>query len=174
MTDLKVAGKPNAGAMSGIEPFVRRLYDTPGMTIVAVVEFRHDQRVQPASGSDTSPSVTLKITGCEIATKEHEGALREAQRALYTMRTARGTIDEETGGVELAEETMRRTGGLMHAIETARLRGGLLHYVNYIKQVNAKVNELSVSEMAHELALVADGLVAVLNTAGAGDDDDDE
>ena len=173
MTDLKVAGKPNAGAMSGIEPFVRRLYDSPGMSIVTITEFRHDQRVQPASGSDTNPSVTLKIVGCEIATKEHEGALREAQRALFLVRTAHGTIDEETGGVELAEETMRRTGGLIHAIETARLRGGLLHYVNYIKQVNAKSHTLSATEMAHELSLVADGLTAVLDMAGQESDDDD-
>lgn len=173
MTDLKIVGKPTAGAMSGIEPFVRRLYDTPGMSVVAITEFRHDQRTQVASGSDASPSVTLKIVGCEIASKELEGALREAQRALYTVRTARGTIDEETGGVDLAEETMRRTGGLINAIETARLRAGLQHYVNYIKQVNSQVNTLSASEIAHELALVADGLVAVLDTAGREADDDE-
>jgi hypothetical protein len=173
VTDLKIGSKPNAGAMSGIEPYVRRLYDTPGMSIVAVVEFRHDMRVQPASGSDTSPSVTLKITGCEIAGADHEGALREAQRALYLIRTAYGTIDEETGGVELAEETMRRTGGLITAIETARLRAGLLHYVQYIKQVNGNADKYSASEVHHELALVADGLQALLDQRDDTEDTDD-
>src|SRR4051812_50190962 len=112
--------------MSGLEPHIQRLFDSPGASVVAIVEFRHDQRVQVASGSDAKPSVTMKITGCEVAGPDQEGALREAQRALYLIRTARGTFDEDTGSVELAEDTMRRTGGVVKAVETPPVGGGPL------------------------------------------------
>lgn len=175
MTDLKIAGKPNAGAMSGLEPHIQRLFDSPGASVVAIVEFRHDQRVQVASGSDAKPSVTMKITGCEVAGPDQEGALREAQRALYLIRTARGTFDEDTGSVELAEDTMRRTGGLMTSIETARLRAGLLHWTARGQAAVDASNRYSATELAHELDAIVSGLKAVLATAdhAIGDDDDD-
>jgi hypothetical protein len=172
MTTFKIAAKPNSGAMQALEPHISRLYDKPGLSIMAVVEFRHDQRVQVAPGSDGDQSVTVKIIGCEVASQELEGVLRESQRALYVIRTARGTIDED-GAVDLGEETLRRTGGLMHAIETARLRAGLLHWTAYIAQVVAGSGKLNSTEMAHELDNVAEGLKAVLATAGEAPMGDD-
>jgi hypothetical protein len=140
---------------------------------MAVVEFRHDTRVQVAPGSDKNRSVSVKIVGCEVASPEQEGALRETQRALYLLRTARGTIDEETGGVQLAEETLRRTGGLITAIEAAKLRAGLAHWTAYARAAVDSSPRLTVTEMAHELQAVADGLNSVLHTA-ADESDDDE
>lgn len=174
MTDLKIIAKPNSGAAQAFEGHVQRLYDRPGLSIMAIVELRHDQRVEPAPGSDAKRSVAVKIVGAEVAGLEQEGALREAQRALYLMRTATGTLDED-GNVELAEDTMRRTGGLMTAIEVARLRAGLLHWTAYARQIVGSAHKLNGSEMAHELQGIADGLTAVLSSAAlppAGEDDE--
>jgi hypothetical protein len=172
VTDLKIDGKPNAGSTSALEPHITRLYDKPGLSIMAVVEFRHDQRTQVAAGSDKKQSVTVKIIGCEVANPEQEGALREAQRALYLQRTAAGTIDED-GAVTLNDDTIRRTGGLLTAIEVARLRAGLLSWTAYTRQVVGTAHNFSATEIAHELQAIADGLTAVLTTAALpiGDDD---
>jgi hypothetical protein len=161
--------------MSGLEPHVQRLYDSPGRSIVAIVEMRHDTRLQPASGSDAKPTVTVKITGCEVANADQEGALREAQRALFLMRTAAGTFDQDTGQVDLAEDTMRRTGGLLTAIEVAKLRAGLLHWAAYGQSVVDTAHRMSATELTHEMDAIVTGLKAVLGSADnpIGDDDDE-
>lgn len=164
MTDLKITGKPTSGAMEALAPHVQALYDKPGRRVMAIVELTHAERLQPASASDKNPSVTVKITGCEVPNAEQEGAVREAQRALYLHRTARGTLDE-AGMLDLDESTLRQTAGLLGAIETARLRAGLAHWNAYARKVVSSSAQLTQTEMAHELTAIADGLQAVLQTA---------
>lgn len=171
MTELKIDGKPNSGAMQALENHITRLYDKPGISIMCVVELRHDTRTQVSPGSDKKQSVTVKIIGCEVANIEQEGALREAQRALYLHRTAKGTIDEN-GSITLADDTMRMTGGLLNAIEVARLRTGLLQWATYARQAVGSAHKLTASELTHELDAVASGLAAVLAGASAITDAD--
>jgi hypothetical protein len=150
--------------MEALEPHVQRLYDRPGLSVMAIVELRHVERVQVAPGGDKEPSVSVKMIGCEVPNPDQEGAIREAQRALFLQRTAKGTIDED-GLVTLDDETMRRTGGLLTAIEVARLRAGLAHWTAYANQVTAKSHQFSTSEMAHEVDTIAAGLTAVFHSA---------
>lgn len=164
MTDLKITGRPTSAAMAALEPHVGRWYDRPGVHAMAIVELAHDERIQPAPGSDRAPSVRMKIVGCEIPNAEQEGAIREAQRALFLARTARGTLDED-GLLTLDEDTIKLTGGMLLSIECARLRAGLAHWNTYARRVVGASNTLSLSEMAHELRAVADGLAAVMLAA---------
>ncbi|MEN2423053.1 hypothetical protein AABB02_33695 [Streptomyces rimosus] len=170
MTTLRIDGKPGAAASAALEPFVARLYARPGMRLVGIVELAHVERTQPAPDSDRTASVKVKITHLEIPTEAQEGAVREAQRALYLQRTAAGTLSEDDGQVELAEETLRLTGGLLHAVEAARLKAALAHWAAYARRV-VHTPELAISEIRHELQAVADGLAAALDGAVHKTDD---
>jgi hypothetical protein len=170
MTVLKIVGSPTAAAMAALEPHVMRLYDKPGARVMAVVELAHVERVQPAPGSDGKPVVKMKITGCEVPNREQEGAIREAQRALFLARTARGTLDEE-GMLNLNEDTLKNTSGLLMSIECARLRAGLLHWTEYARRVVGTSGTLSQTEMAHELQSIADGMASTLDQAAPEEDE---
>lgn len=169
MTTLKITGKPTAAAQQALQPHVQRLYDAPGLRIMAVVELAHMERLQPAPGADKDASVGVKITACEVPNRDQEGAIREVQRALYLQRTATGTLDE-AGGVVLDDGTLKSAAGLVHAIEVARLRAGLQHWDGYIRRVVSAADKLTQTEIAHELQAVADGLHAVLASADAVED----
>lgn len=169
MTALKFTGKPTAAAMQALEPHITRLYNAPGARVMAVIEMAHVERLQPAPGSDKDASVGMKITACEIPTREQEGAIREAQRALYLQRTARGTLDED-GQMTLDDDTLKMTAGLLMSIECARLRAGLQHWTDYARRVVGASGKLAGSEIAHELQTVVDGMAAVLATAKPEED----
>lgn len=161
MTQLKFDTKLGAAASAALEPHIRPIYDRPDSTRLAIIEFRHIERTQPAAGSEKDPSVKVRIISCEIPHRDQEGAIREAQRALHLQRTAAGTLDEE-GQLVLTDSTLKLTGGLLHAVEVARLRAGLDHWVKYVARVNADP-ALTVSEMRHELDAVANGMRSLLD-----------
>jgi hypothetical protein len=150
--------------MQALEPHVARMYNIPGVRVMAIIELTHVERVQPAPGADSKPTVRMKVTSCEVPNQDQEGAIREAQRALFLARTARGTLDEE-GLVELDEDTLKQCAGLLMSIETARLRVGLAHWAEQARRVVATSGRLLESEIIHELRTIADGLAAVLGTA---------
>ncbi|MGW5259642.1 hypothetical protein ACWEQG_01625 [Microbispora sp. NPDC004025] len=163
MTQLKFDTKLGAGASAALEPHIRPIYDRPDSTRLAIIEFRHIERTQPAAGSEKDPSVKVRIISCEIPNKDQEGAVREAQRALYLQRTATGTLDDD-GEFVLTDATLKQIGGLLHEVEVARLRAGLRRWVDYAARVNSQTN-LTDTEMRHELDLVANGLRALLDNA---------
>lgn len=163
MTSVKLDTKLGGGPSAAIEPHVPGLYARPGIRILVIAELAHVERVQPAPDTDKEASVKMRITSMEIATKEQEGAVREAQRALYVQRTAQGTILED-GEIELAKHTLKLTGGLLTEIENARLLVGLRHWMQYAHRA-AGAQDLAHSELLHELKAVADGLSSVLSRA---------
>lgn len=164
MTHLKITGTPTASAMQALEPHITGIYDRPGVHVMAIIELEHTERVQPAPNSDVEPVVRMRIVACEVPNEEQESAIRTAMRALYLARTARGTIDED-GQLELDKETIKRTGGELLWIECARLRAGLAHWTAYAQRIASQSAQFSVTEMAHELGAVADGMTAVLRQA---------
>ncbi|RBQ21552.1 hypothetical protein DP939_02250 [Spongiactinospora rosea] len=160
-TVLKFESKLAVAAANALEPHIRPLYDQPGATRLAVMEIRHIERTQPADGSDKDPSVRVRIIGCEVPNREQEPHVREMMRALYVQRTAQGTLDD-AGELQLSDRTLKNAGPVLHAIEVSRLRAGLAHWVDYAARVNAN-GKLTVSEMHHELDIVARGLKALLD-----------
>lgn len=170
MTVIKLNGAPSTGARLALEPLAASLYANRSMRIMGVIELAHDERTEPGPDSSKEQVVKLRITQLEIAAGEQEEVLREAQRALYLHRTAGGTVTDQFE-VELSDRTLELTVGRLHAVEAARMRTAFTHWQAYIRRVLA-VDNISVSEMRHELDTVAAGLSAVLR-AGWDDDGDD-
>lgn len=169
MTALKIkGGKLTSAAADALEPYKRKLYADQGARIVGVIELAHEERSEPAPDVDKEPCVTLRISHLEIANPEQENALREAQRVLFLHRTASGTLDED-GELRLSRGTLERTAGLLGSIEAARLRAGLAHWAGYARRVVSQQN-LTQTEIRHELDSIADGLWATLRAAERGDD----
>lgn len=158
---LKLDSKSSTAAEDVLAQHARPLYDRPGARIVGVVELAHIERTQPAPDADAEASVKVRITALEVGRDEQEHHLREAMRALYLHRTARGTIDE-AGEVELSDRTIELTGGVLHAVEAARLRTVARHWGEYARAVTKTNKPLSSSELLRELAAIADGLDAAV------------
>lgn len=125
---MTITAKVNPGLVGGdrtasLDRYAARLFDNPGMAVMAVVELRHVDRIEPAEGvSDKDPQVRLRIEALEVAPPGGpEDTLREVERALYVARTAGGTLGSEDD-VKLAEQTMANAAGLMSGHEVARLR----------------------------------------------------
>lgn len=160
MTKLKFDSNMARAAADSLAPHIRGVYDRPGSSILFVGEARHVERTQPAPDADGDPSVKVRITHMEIPNRDQEGAIREAMRALHLQRTAQGTLDEE-GQFVLSQGTLKRITGLLHEVEVSRLRAGLSHWVDYAARVNSQ-RSLTVTEMQHEVDLIANGLTALL------------
>ncbi|WP_304455916.1 hypothetical protein [Nocardiopsis sp. YSL2] len=160
---LKIDPKLGSAAEAALQPYVAKLYTTPGMRLMAVVELKQDDKNAPAPDSEAGLWVKARISSVEIATPEQEGTLREAQRALFLQRTAAGTLDED-GELQLDERTLELTAGMLHAVEAARLTAVLRHWAAYIRRVN-RTEQLTITEVRHELDAVAQGLTAGLDHA---------
>ena len=156
MTTAKIATKLSNQAMEGLGQYVPGLYANPGKRVVAIVELAHIERNQPAPDEDKEATVTLGIKHLEIANPEQENTLRQALRALYTLRTAYGSLTE-TADVELGEETLRRCAGEITAIEAARLHVAIDRWAEFASKV-LHDDRLSAGTLRQELRTLADGL----------------
>jgi hypothetical protein len=163
MTKIKVDGALATKAQESLERLTTQLYNRPGMRIVAVVELAHVERTQPAPDEDKEAVVKLGIKSIEVADTEQEEHLRQVLRALYTQRTAYGTLDPD-GEVELGEQTLRLAGGMMHAVDAARLRTVVKHWAHYAEQ--ATFGHLTQQQLLEELKTIAGGLRAALEHGG--------
>lgn len=123
MTKLKIGGLSTSAA-EALDPHIRALYDRPGGTALAVVEFEHVERTQPGPRSESEPSVKVRVSLLEVPVGEAANSVREVMRSLFLIRTARGTLDGD-GEVELAEQTLRLAAGEVSLVEAARCRGAL-------------------------------------------------
>lgn len=159
-TKIKLDSKIGGGPSNALEPLVRQIWDKPGTRFVGVVEFAHVERTEPAPDTDGDPSVKIRMSALEVAPKDHEGAIREVMRAMYSMRTARGTLDEE-GELQLSKSTVERAAGLLTDIEVARLRAGLDIWVDYTRRVSQN-GKLTQTELRHEVQNILDGLTGLM------------
>lgn len=161
MTTVKINGKLGSNASVAIEELTGKLFAKPGIRIVGVVELAHIERTQPAPDEDKEPSVTLGIKHLEIARGgEQEHAIRDALKALYTLRSASGTLTE-TDDVQLSERTLQLTAGMVTAVDAARLRVALKNWAEYARRSSLAGN-LTLTQMRDELRTVSSGLDAVL------------
>lgn len=156
---MTVTAKINPGLVGGdrtasIDRYAERLYENPGMAIMAVVELRHVDRVTPAEGvSEKDPRVNLRIEALEVAPAGGpEDTLREVERALYVARTAGGTLGADDD-VRLAEQTMANATGLMTGHELARLRVILDWVIDRVGPVvgNDKLRPADIRRQVEEL-----------------------
>jgi hypothetical protein len=161
MPDIKIEGKIGGAAAAAIEPHAKALYDKPGVRVVAVVELAHSERTQPAPDSEKNASVKLRISGLELPSKEQAETIREVMQALHFQRTAAGTLEED-GSITLSQPTLDMAVTMLSGQEVARLRAGLSHWERYAGRA-ARDPNLSATQLAKELRIVAQGLSSVLS-----------
>lgn len=161
MTTAKIATKLSNQAMEGLGEHVPGLYANPGKRVVAIVELAHIERNQPAPDEDKEASVTLGIKHLEVANHEQEDALRQALRALFTLRTAYGKLTE-TDDVELGEDTLRRCAGELTTIEAARLHVAIEKWGEFASRILHN-DKLTKSDLQREIRTLADGLRATIH-----------
>lgn len=159
MTTVKIDSKLGSNASLGIEDLAARLFAKPGMRILAVVELAHVERIEPAPDEDKEPSVKLGIKALEVARGgRQEDAVRQALLALYTIRTASGTLDGD-GEIELSERTLSGTGGELGMLTAARHHVALKRWSDTAYRV-AGDPKLTAEQMRNELREIAKGLHA--------------
>jgi hypothetical protein len=171
-TDIKLDAKLTTSSNDALSDHAKSLYNRLGTTRVGIVELRAVERTTPAPAEDKAPGVKLRIVGLEVAGADQEEIVREAQKALYLQRTARGTLTEDNE-LEISKETLRLAGRQLHAIETARLRAGL-EYWNARTQKVVNSTGLLEGEVRREMKLIADGLKALLHPGLDNDDESDD
>lgn len=156
---MTVTAKINPGLVGGdrtgsLDRYAARLYDNPGMAVMAVVELRHVDRVEPAEGVSTKdPRVNLRIEALEVAPPGGaENTLRDVERALYTSRTANGTLGAEDE-VKLAEQTLDHAAGIVGGHELARVRVILDWLIDRVGPVvgNEKLRPADIRRQVEEL-----------------------
>ena len=159
MTTVKIDSKLGSNASLGIEDLSARLFAKPGMRVVAIVELAHVERTQPAPDEDKEPSVKLGIKALEVARGgRQEDAVRKTLAALYTIRTASGTLDPE-GEVELSERTIEETGGEVTLITAARYQIALKKWSDACYRA-AGDPKLTADQLRRELREIAKGMNA--------------
>lgn len=170
MTEIKIEGKLTSGAGEALADHARALYDGLGKTRLGIVELRSAHRVTPGPGEEKKPTVALRIAALEIANADQERYVREAQKALYLARTARGTLNDD-GQIEISEDTIRLLGDSLAYEEAARLRAGLERWTTEMAKV-ASTPTLLDGEIRHEVERIKKGLQAVLHPARQTADDE--
>ncbi|WP_433233845.1 hypothetical protein [Actinomadura nitritigenes] len=95
MTDLKLDSKVTAGVGEALGPYINEMWRKQDGRWVGLVEFKHVRREEPGAGEDAPPAVKVRLTHCEIADDDTEPKIRELMQAMYKLRTAQGTLDDE-------------------------------------------------------------------------------
>lgn len=163
MTTLKVESSPGKSAETALEVHVPALYADMSKTLVAIVELKPIERLQPAPGAEKTPSVKVRIVHCEVPDTEQVDSVREALRALYLQRTARGTIDSE-GELQLADRTIDLLTGALYEHRALRLVAGLRYWQEYAATLASRMPAAcTVTALLDEWKVARDGLLALID-----------
>lgn len=165
MTQMKLAYQTRDVA-DQLAPHVERIYEsrTP---FLAVVEFKPSQRVEELDDGKED-AVKCRAISMEIARGSQEGALRDVLRALWSMRTAQGTLDEDGDDLDLSEKTLEQCAGLLAGEEVARLRVLLERVLEQSEEI-AGDTKLSANDVRLKLGRVlAQGRRVVAGIESAG------
>ena len=150
----KLATKMGANAESVMEIHAPALYAKLGSSRVGIVEIVSTERTEVANHDDDQVSVTLRIRHLELASPAAEDDMRRALKALFTQRTAYGTMTEDLD-VELSQTTIEKLAGDMVAVENARLRVAQERASAFINGVLTSAG-LNASELRAEFRKVGD------------------
>lgn len=171
MPVVKIQSTLPAAVADVLAPLANEIYHNQGGNLMVVAELHHADRNDPAD-EDIKRTVTLRVTGLEVARGEQDHTLREVQRALYAHRTAAGTLTGEDD-VEVADRTLELAGESLHAQEAVRLRIALQHWAD--RALSSAV-ALSLNgeraDLLKELDAIAKGLTNTLHGIQPADDPD--
>lgn len=120
MTKIKIAPKRSTAADKALAGHIERLYENPGSRMLAIVELVHIDRTMPTEDSGLEPSVTVRLNHVEPSDEDTEKSLEAALQALYALRTATGTLTEDSD-VELGERTLENLGNSYAQLHAAKI-----------------------------------------------------
>ncbi|MYT57687.1 hypothetical protein GTW29_13350 [Streptomyces sp. SID7834] len=109
--DADVEVKLDSGAaflQSALSEAQRRgLFEYPGTSVFAIVEFTSKSYTGHAEGEEKSPQVKLRVTLAEVAQDDRQAALvAEVMRAMMRKRKMDNTLDELGPGAHDAERAV--------------------------------------------------------------------
>lgn len=106
MTKLTLKGMSRAAA-EALEPHVGILYADQTARRLIVGEIQHEERTEPGPASGKQRSVVVRVSQLEVPGEQQQRGIAEVLRALYLLRTAKGTFDEVNGTISLAAEAQK-------------------------------------------------------------------
>jgi len=114
MTEIKIDPKLNAPIAKALEPHADELLAAAlGTRVVALVELSVVEHAERGDSDDeVAHVVKIRPVLMEIATGDDEHHVRRAQRALWSKRTAEGTITGDTDRAH-AEADIRHAAALI-------------------------------------------------------------
>lgn len=157
MTKLKIDTKLSTAAQESIAGHLARWFARPGIEVPVVLSLRHIERTEPTLEADKDRLVTMRITSVEVPAADQEEPVRDVARAMYLVRTAAGTLDEDTGEMQLARQTLRDAGSSVQAQATARLAAGVRFWLDYTTRIQQKPT-LSAQDLRRELDIIRGGM----------------
>ena len=161
MTVVKLQGKPAAAASAPLEVWADKLYNNPGLRLVALVEFKHAGRYEPEKEEGKDRTVDIKLSALEVATPAQEDDLRKAMRAMYLARTAEtgeGPTLDTVGELELSKGTLELLGERIADAEMVRLMVGVKQIRDYTRKVFT-TRSATEAELRYELEAIYDALL---------------
>ncbi|WP_206184911.1 hypothetical protein [Thermoactinospora rubra] len=109
MTAVKLDSKITTYVEKALEGWAAEMFAKRGGHWPAVIELAHVERAEPAETEDKQETVKLRITQLEVPGPDHQEKIREVLKALYTVRTAEGTLDDENiTGYGIHRDNLRR------------------------------------------------------------------
>jgi len=162
MTTLAIKGL-STHAQTALEPHIRRLWEDQRGTAMIVAELEHVARAEPGPASSAQPKVDVRVSYLEVPSGITQDLARMFMRSLYLLRTARGTLDEASGEVNLATESARIADsiGVLFATEAAEARS-FLHQL--LDQLEASQNMVDEQKRRRRLRKLTDAGRAFLGT----------
>jgi hypothetical protein len=158
MTTIKLDSKINPAVQLSLHDLTRKIYGTPGLKLVGLVELAHVERTEVADDEDKESSVKIRIAHLEIGRGDQEHHLRRALDALFRQRTADGTLDEDLNLV-VDERAVELLGDTLDANEVARLRSSVKGWDGYLRQA---MRETTTSGLLASMQKLRSAMQAVL------------
>lgn len=153
---VKITGTLPATASESLSLHAPTMYAALGTRRIAIVEIAGVERTEIADDEDKAPVLTLQIKAMEVAEQgDTEDAVRRAMDALYTLRTATGTLTED-GDLEMTQSTIDGVAGNVAMLEAARLHAAVGKWADYIRDLRWK--SMTHEQTRDELRKIADGL----------------
>lgn len=157
--EFKIIGPLAQPAIEALEPHVPRVYHNDTAHLLALVELVHDSVMEPGPGSNKKATVFTRIAQLEVPTAAQAEAVREAMLAMYTTRTATGTLDEGNA-ITLTGATFDLTKESLLAREAARMHVGARAWLDQLEQ--ARLGNPTKADLIHDIDRIAAGLAAML------------
>lgn len=167
MTKMNLSGMSNA-ATTALEGHVRGLFDDQNAKLLIVGELEHWTRSEPGPASNAQPTVNARLRLVEVPGEKQQDDVRNVLRALYLLRTARGTLDEAAGSVNLDTEAQRvaEATSALYVGDALEARAVLRHVHTALESITSDLTIADVVKLRRKIRKVVGGLEKFL-TAGA-------